>query len=71
MQYVARLLPPSYVFESMRAILTGAPVSGPALLWAVSLSVLYILLAGWFFTRIYRYAVRTGLIARYSAETAS
>jgi ABC-2 type transport system permease protein len=32
---------------------------------------LYILLAGWYFTRIYRHAVRTGLIARYSAETAS
>jgi len=26
-------------------------------------------LAGFFFTRIYQYAVCTGLIARYSAET--
>ena len=33
------------------------------------LAVGYILLAGWFFTRVYRHAVRTGLIARYSAET--
>jgi ABC-2 type transport system permease protein len=71
MQYIARLLPPSYVFESMRAILAGGPISWAGLLWSIALALLYILLAGWFFTRIYRYAVRTGLIARYSAETAS
>ncbi|MBM4028695.1 MAG: ABC transporter permease [Planctomycetes bacterium] len=71
MQYVAHLLPPSYVFESMRATLAGRPASGLDLLWGVALAVLYILLTGWYFTRIYRYAVRTGLLARYSAETAS
>ena len=71
MQYVSCLLPPSYVFESMRSILAGRPASGIDLLWGISLALLYILLAGWYFTRIYRYAVRTGLIARYSAETAS
>jgi len=31
----------------------------------------YVLLAGWFFTRIYKYVVRSGLIARYSAESLS
>jgi ABC-2 type transport system permease protein len=71
MQHVSRLLPPSYVFESMRTILAGGPTSWAGLLWSVSLAVLYILLAGWFFTHIYRRAVRTGLIARYSAETLS
>lgn len=71
MRHMARLLPPSYVFESMRAILAGDPAAWDNLLWAVSLALLYILLAGWFFTRIYRHAVRTGLIARYSAETLS
>jgi ABC-2 type transport system permease protein len=30
-----------------------------------------VLLAGWCFTRVYRHAVRTGLIARYSAESVS
>jgi ABC-2 type transport system permease protein len=71
MQYVSRLLPPSYVFESMRTILAGGPVWWPGLLWSIALAIVYILLAGWFFTRIYRHAVRTGLIARYSAETLS
>jgi len=71
MQCVSRLLPPSYVFESMRTILAGGPVWWPGLLWSITLAIVYILLAGWLFTRIYRHAVRTGLIARYSAETLS
>ncbi len=71
MQYVGRILPPSYVFEGMRAIVLGRPASAAALLGGVCLALLYILGAGFFFTRIYRYAVRTGLIARYSAETVS
>ncbi len=71
MQYVSHLLPPAYVFESMRTILAGRPAHPALLLWAASLAVLYILLTAWFFTRIHHYAIRTGLIARYSAETAS
>jgi ABC-2 type transport system permease protein len=69
MQYVAAALPPSYVFEAMRAVVTGGHVSSAALTWGGLLSVLYILLAGWFFTRTYRYAVNSGLLARYSAES--
>ena len=42
---------------------------GTALLWSTCLAALYILLASWFFTRIHRHAVRTGLLARYSAES--
>jgi ABC-2 type transport system permease protein len=71
MRAIARLLPPSYVFESMRAILAGKPAHVSSLLIGASLAVLYILLACWFFQGTYRHAVRTGLIARYSAETAS
>lgn len=71
MQYVSHLLPPSYVFEGMRAVVSGNQMSGRMILWGSSLSVLYILLACWLFTRVYRQAVRTGLIARYSAESVS
>jgi len=71
MRYIARLLPPSYVFEGMRAIVLGGAASAQGLLWAAFLAVLYTLLACWFFRRVYRHAVRTGLIARYSAETLS
>jgi ABC-2 type transport system permease protein len=69
MQWASHLLPPSYVFESMRAILSGHPVPGWSLLISAALAGIYLGLACLFFARIYRRAVRTGLIARYSAET--
>ena len=68
MQAVSRLLPPSYVFEELRAIVSGGTASGLTLAWSASLAVVYILAAYWFFVRIYRHTLRTGLIARYSAE---
>jgi ABC-2 type transport system permease protein len=71
MQAVARLLPPSYVFEGMRTLVSGGAFSGTALLWGASLAVVQIVLASAFFSRVHRYAVRTGLIARYSAESVS
>ena len=71
MQAVAHILPPSYIFEGIRTVVRGGAVSGLNLLLGASLATLYVLLAGWFFTRVYRYAVRTGLIARYSAESIS
>ena len=69
MQYVSRLLPPSYVFEGLRAVSGGGTVPMQDLLLGGSLAVVYILLAAWIFARVYRGAVRTGLIARYSAES--
>lgn len=71
MQYIGRLLPPSYVFQNMRAVVAGGSALGTGLLWAVLLALAYVMLACWFFNRVYQYAVRTGLIARYSAETVS
>jgi ABC-2 type transport system permease protein len=71
MQVVSWLLAPSYVFEALRALVSGGRVSWPSLGLAAALAVLDILLAGWLFARVYRHAVRTGLIARYSAESVS
>ena len=71
MQFISRLLPPSYVFEGLRTIIRGGTVPGSALVWGGFLAVIYVLLAYWFFTRVYQGALRTGLIARYSAETLS
>jgi ABC-2 type transport system permease protein len=70
MQWVGRALPPSYVFESMRALVAGRPVAPASLAAAFALAVLYVLLACAVFAAVHRYAVRTGLIARYSAESA-
>ena len=71
MQTISHLLPPAYVFESVRAIVSGRTFPGIYLIAGIGLDVLYILLAYLFFSRTYRYAVRTGLIARYSAESVS
>ena len=68
MQWIAYLLPPSYVFEGLRAIVLGGTASGVALGVGGCLAVGYIFLAYWFFTKVYQSALRTGLIARYSAE---
>jgi ABC-2 type transport system permease protein len=65
---VGRLLPPSYVFEGMRTLVNGGPFSAGSLLTGLLLAVLQIGLAAAFFARVFRYAVRTGLLARYSAE---
>ena len=53
------------------AVVTGGSFSLNTLLWGGGLAILYVLLAAWFFARTYRYAVRTGLLARYSAESVS
>lgn len=68
MQIISHALSPSYVFEGMRAIVSGGGVSYPLLFLGLGLSLLYILLASALFYWVYRQAVRSGLIARYSAE---
>ncbi len=71
MQVISHLLPPAYVFESMRTIIAGGTIPVSALFVGVGLDFIYILLAYWFFSLTYRLATRTGLIARYSAESLS
>lgn len=71
MRVVSYALPPSFVFESMRAIIAGASPSFTSLALGAGLALIYILLACWYFQRTYRHAVQTGLIPRYSAESVS
>jgi ABC-2 type transport system permease protein len=71
MQWTARLLPPSYVFESLRATVNGSGPWWAGLALSSVLALLYIALATVVFARVFRFAVRTGLIARYSAESVS
>lgn len=71
MQAIGHCLAPSYVFQAMRGIVAGQGANPADLAFAVGLSVFYLLGACWVFARVYRFALRTGLIARYSAESAS
>jgi ABC-2 type transport system permease protein len=52
-------------------VASGGAISGAALARGAVLAAGYVLLACWVFARVFRYAVRTGLIARYSAESVS
>jgi ABC-2 type transport system permease protein len=71
MRAVAYALPPAYVFEGMRTVLSGRTPALAPLVCAVVLALAYIAVAAYGFSRVYRYAVRSGLLARYSAETVS
>ncbi|MDD5070877.1 MAG: ABC transporter permease [Candidatus Omnitrophica bacterium] len=71
MQMVSFFLPPSYVFESLRAVVLNQTVSWLALFSSIILSGLYIVLAAIFFFYNYNHALKTGLIVRYSAENLS
>jgi ABC-2 type transport system permease protein len=71
MRAISALLPPSYVFESLRTLVSGGAFSASGLLISAALAALQLLLAAWFFHRVFRYSVRTGLLARYSAEATS
>ena len=69
MQTVASVLPPSYVFEALRSHLADRAASTGGLLGASLLTLLYLLLSAAVFSRVYRHVVRSGLLARYSAES--
>ena len=71
MRMIAHALPPSYVFEALRAIVAGKPTPWSSLGMGAGLSLAYLALAAAVFAAVYRYAMRTGLIARYTAETVS
>jgi len=71
MQAVSRVLPPTYVFEGMRAALLEGQFSISSLGIGLGLSLGYVALAYVIFVRTYRKAVKSGAVARYSAESFS
>jgi ABC-2 type transport system permease protein len=71
MRAISYVLPPSYAFEALRGAVAGVAPPPLALLGAIALAASYVFIAGVVFRQVYRYTVRSGLIARYSAETVS
>ncbi len=71
MQTISYLLPPRYVFEGIRSVLAGRGVEYSDLALGTSLALIYMMLASLIFLTVYRKAMRTGIIARYSAENAN
>jgi ABC-2 type transport system permease protein len=68
MRGIGWCLPPSHVFEGLRALLAGADMPVGELALAVGLTAVHLALAGWALRRVFKHARRTGLLARYSAE---
>jgi ABC-2 type transport system permease protein len=71
MRPISWVLPPSHVFEAARAVVAGGPPDWARLALAAALALGDVVLAGLVFARVHRHAVRTGLLARYSAESVS
>lgn len=71
LQLVSKILAPSYLFKVIRAVSSGEVFSWTDLGIALVLSILTLALAYSVFLYVYKKAVRTGLIARYSAESVS
>lgn len=69
MQSVSRILPPSYVFEGLRAIVLGKEFNLISLFIGIGLAAIYIFLAYLFFVKIYKNSLHTGSLVRYSAES--
>jgi ABC-2 type transport system permease protein len=64
MQVVARLFPPTYVFEAARAGLENPEIRWSDITTAGAENVLYFALAIWFFNYMYRRSRETGQFAR-------
>jgi ABC-2 type transport system permease protein len=64
LQAVAAVLPSSYVFEGMRAVMFEGVVRIDHLLAALGLNVLYLAASAGFFLHTFHVARRTGLLMR-------
>ncbi len=68
MRMIGHCLPPSHAFAQLRTLIGGTEVPLLATLPALGLALLWLVLAGLLFGGVYRSVMRSGLIARYSAE---
>lgn len=68
MQIFSKLLPPTYVFDSMRSVLAGNLNIGGNFLIGLALAIAYLAITYIFFNRVYRRNLRSGAISRFGAE---
>lgn len=65
-QKIALLLPPTYVFETMRALINHQPVVWQNLAWGIAVCLILLVLAALFFSSSLKHARRSGLLTRYA-----
>ena len=68
MQIISKILPPSYIFDGMRAVIAGNFNIGANLFLAFVLSVAYLALTYLFFIKVYKRNLKTGAISRFGSE---
>lgn len=64
LQYIAYLIPSTYVFEGMRAVLSGAVFPLSQLLFAFGMNTIYFIAVIWFFYRMFAYVKREGKLLK-------
>ena len=68
LQWVAKSLPCSYIFEGMRDGLKTGEVDPSDLLWATGLNVVYLAVAGVLFSRVMNKAREKGLLTKFASQ---
>lgn len=68
LQWFAKLLPPSYIFEGMRSIIFTGTFDVRSLLAAFILVIAYLILAYFMLLRYYKLALKRGLFIKFHAE---
>lgn len=68
LQIVSWILPPTYVFDSIRMILSGNFNIATNLLYGLVLSIVYLVITYFFFLGVYKKNLKTGAISRFSSE---
>jgi ABC-2 type transport system permease protein len=68
LQTISWLLPPTYVFDSVRMILSGNFDIGTNLLCGFGLAIMYLFIMYLFFLKVYKKNLKSGAISRFSSE---
>ena len=68
---LARAFAPTHVFEALRHLITRGQFDWSAMRAASGLSLLSLIVACWMFAMVHRRTLRSGALARYTAESMS
>lgn len=68
LQWVAKSLPCSYIFEGMRGALKTGEIEGNSLVIATGLNAVYLAIAGVLFLRVMNVAREKGLLTKFSSQ---
>ncbi len=64
LQRLAWMLPTTHAFEGMRQVVTGDGLPIYHLIWGLGLDIIYLLLAAWWFQKLFDAARRRGLLVK-------